>query len=219
VDLCEWIPVKGKMEISLIDIPEAVPPDLQEQIESLWKAESQKRELEDRKILSLVAIRPQRIICRTVDYKSFFAQTLLPELNLRICPIAVCGITRQGDQYLVGKRSKNVLQYPEMYEFVPSGSLDAADPVPEKQILKELQEECGIEKSHVNGCVLKLIIHNLTTPLMDFCYLIDVGEASAKPSSEYPEIFRLNEEEILKSFLDHNWVPYAEQIFRKTITP
>ncbi len=71
-----------------------------------------------------------------------------------ITPLAVSGIVFYQENnskiFYVGKRSETVTQYPGYYEFIPSGSIDAKNLVPNQpvdysnQLIIELKEELSV---------------------------------------------------------------------------
>lgn len=93
-----------------------------------------------------------KIHIQTSDYKSLLYQ-MNQRVELNIHPIAVSGVLiDQQNRVLVGKRSKWVSEYPNMYELVPSGGI-TPDYAQENQYIKqwqkELMEECGIENNQI----------------------------------------------------------------------
>jgi len=144
------------------------------EIEQAWEKEQERRnkKLFNGNILNLAIIEQQtadsRLIlqCHTVEYKHYLAQR--SGIDLEITPLAVSGIVFYQENnskiFYIGKRSETVTQYPGYYEFIPSGSIDAKNLVPNqpvdysKQLIIELKEELSVPvediKSHKAFCLI-----------------------------------------------------------------
>lgn len=99
------------------------------------------------------------ITCNFIEYKTFLAQRIRPELNLGIKPVAVSGIIIIEDynerHTIFAKRAKSTTEYPEYLELAPSGSIDKECKRKDGNIdykaklLEEFEEETGLSRNYV----------------------------------------------------------------------
>lgn len=135
------------------------------EIEIVWEREQtmRKTKLFNGKILNLATIEEDEhkkelvLRCHPIEYKHYLAERL--GIDLGITPLGVSGIVFYFDNssrmFLLGKRSKNVTQYPEYDEFIPSGSIEINEANSletfdfTNQLVVELKEELGISADRI----------------------------------------------------------------------
>src|SRR6185295_13703559 len=128
-------------------------PGVDVEVETLWQAERQRRDVFNGRILSAVEITPNRLLGRVVEYRRFVAQQANPALFdvLRVRPVGVSGVLHCADGLVFGRRAAGLTQGAGLWELVPSGSLDVPPGARQgaqidyrAQILAELSQEIGI---------------------------------------------------------------------------
>lgn len=148
-----------KFAVRLTDAPSKLPDGLEREIETLWRAEQERRRkpMVNGRIVSALEATPDGIRARIVEYRHWIAQRIRPELYdlLMVRPLAVSGLLECADGIIFGRRAGTVTQDAHLWELVPSGGLEVCDadhgvdfdyPA---QILRELQEEIGIDRAAV----------------------------------------------------------------------
>ena len=94
------------------------------------------------------------INCFLTEYKYFLAQSKIPSLNLPIFPLAVSGVIIDPENnVLVGQR-KDVTEYEQCLELVPSGGISSEHVYNDKvlweeQIKAEFMEETGMSSGDI----------------------------------------------------------------------
>lgn len=121
------------------------------------------------------------------DYKAYLGR----EFNggIPVWPLSVTGITRFEDKVLYGKRADSLVKYPGAWEVVPSGGLSQLDA--EDQILKELEEEVGVDKEAVVSVTFSKVIHNLDEDTVEMIYDIKLKHGDAHVTDEVTEVLWL----------------------------
>lgn len=191
-------------------------------IQTLWEQEQKKRDgkLHEGAILSAISYDSRSLVGQFVPYKYFLAQTCDPSLkpDLKIVPVSICGMTLIGDEIIIAKRAPWVTQYPNCYELAPSGGvrppgrdLDAVDL--KIQLLDELEEEIGMDHSHVKSVKFFSLVHDEKADSIELC-----AEIRLKPSrlilsstSEYSQVIAIPCEELDSFVKDHkqDFVPLS----------
>jgi hypothetical protein len=198
----------------------------QEQIEVVWRQESQKRgrDLFNGKMFNFIGYKQEadRLVVtgHFIQYKEFIAKRVLPYLPYTVTPVGVSGLTyyQQGEEgaVLMARRSHGVTQYPGFFELLPSGTIDP-DCLEEggkvdyiKKIRDEFSEESGLEKSNIKNCTGFALLHDSAESCYDLCSIIEItpfaGEQLEKNfhrSGEYDRLIRVNFRD-MEPFLEKN---------------
>jgi hypothetical protein len=202
-----------------------------DEIEMAWEKEQERRnkKLFNKNIINLAIIEQQtidnRLIlqCNTVEYKHYLVQR--SGIDLGITPLAVSGIVFYQENnskiFYVGKRSETVTQYPGYYEFIPSGSIDSKNIVPNQpvdysnQLVIELKEELGVPvediKSHSTFC----LIFDEIDRVYDIGIEIEVSNVDnvCKSNEEYINIQRISDVQLDRKLKKENTVITSKRLF------
>lgn len=149
-------------------------------IESIWKRESKNRALFNGTILCIQEIKKNVLITFKCPYKYFVASQVNPLLarKLLLKPIGISALTIYDKQLIVAKRSSLVSTYRKYIETLPSGSLIPSKSV-ENQLLCELYEEAGIEKSLVLSTTFLGLFYSPRSGIYDLGYQITLSKKTA----------------------------------------
>ena len=138
------------------------------------------------------------------DYASYlFTKKHWPdEKNILPFYLAVSSIlTNTKTEILIGKRADHLSSYPGNWELVASGSVVPEIP-PEKQLLSELEEECGLPateilKTSFLGCCV-----DSQSSFLDLCFHIQVANPTVlRRTEEYEELQFVSPDQARKIFL------------------
>lgn len=186
------------------------------QIDVMWKdATTNNRELFDGNILSC-SIDHFVLECKQIPYRIFFACNYLSNLKkqLSLQALAVSGICRSKNKFLLGRRASGFSRYDGLIELVPSGGVDAdrlkSDGTVdyEGQLLVELEEEAGLKATAILSKRLLGFIRNETESIVDICLELELDptvldlEWTTTKTKEYEEFFWLDSndaQELLKT--------------------
>jgi len=215
-----------------------------DEIELAWEKEQERRnkKLFNGNILNLAIIEQQttdnrqqttdnrqqttdnRLIlqCYTVEYKHYLAQR--SGIDLGITPLAVSGIVFYQENnskiFYVGKRSETVTQYPGYYEFIPSGSIDAKNLVPNqpvdysKQLIIELKEELGVPVEDIKSHNAFCLIFDEIDRVYDIGIEIEVKKSKIKTDdAEYTAAQRLPLNSVAEYVKGKNVVNTSRKLF------
>ena len=140
--------------------PETLPPGLEHTVEEIWQAERRRRgaKLFNGTLFSVCELSPTAVTGRFVEYRRFVAQVQRPELflELRVRPLAVTGLLQNAQGLFFGRRNSGAAQQPDRWELVPAGGVDTnsltdgGEVEPGEQILEELKEEVGLDRTSVD---------------------------------------------------------------------
>jgi 8-oxo-dGTP pyrophosphatase MutT (NUDIX family) len=141
--------------------PPALEPDVLARVEQIWQQEKKLRgdQLFNGAMFSVQEFSEGEIIGCMTEYRLFLAQRRDPALYeaLKIRPLAVTGVLACRDGLVLGQRSSRTEMDANLWELVPSGSVDAqsldddGQPSLLRCLLNELREETGILASNVLG--------------------------------------------------------------------
>jgi len=141
------------------------------------------------------------IECFLTEYKYFLAQFKNKYINLGITPLAVSGIIiDRANQTLVGRRGKKVTEYPNFYEFVPSGGISNAsirdsDVLFIGQVRQELNEEADIHSKSIRKIMPLGLVLDKKHNVYDICvviYLKDLVKLNINKEYKSQKIVKLN---------------------------
>jgi 8-oxo-dGTP pyrophosphatase MutT (NUDIX family) len=137
-----------------------ITPDILGRIEEIWNQEKARRgeKLFNGQLFSIHQSGPELIVGWMAEYRHFLAQRRDPDLHsaLKIRPLAVSGVLTCKDGIVFGRRSGRTEMDANLWELVPSGSIDDASindggqPDLGRSLLRELAEETGIYASDVS---------------------------------------------------------------------
>ncbi len=200
-----------------------------EKIDIFWNQEKRKKNLTNGSLLNFSSLSQVgdslEIKAYFVEYKHFLFQRNMGE-NLLINPIGVSGIALQNKghkgHFLVGRRSNSVTQYPEHYEFIPSGSIEVDAQKNgmvdyKKQLIKELKEESGLTEKNIKSVHELCLIYDKLDRVYDIGICVELKEAelSLNPElSEYKGISIQTSSSIEKTFSREDVVPTSKLLFQ-----
>lgn len=203
--------------------------ETQTRVESIWQYElAQRPKLFNDPLkgyLSHVRTSSGKLVIEstTSSYKHFLAQLRDPDLEL-VQPLAVSGIAIDNNgQVLIGKRDRNVTEYPDTFEFVPSGGISSDPPAGQpfqQQLVIELEEESGIPLSAVEEIVPLGLTYDPLHRVYDIVVLVRLSievDVQSLESTEYSE-FRLLDISELESFLTANEVVPTSRVIHSILS-
>jgi hypothetical protein len=144
-----------------------LPSALDSEVERLWRiacarvAAGGAGALFNGRVFSADAIAADAITGHLSEFRRIVAQMERPDLyaELRVRPLAVCGVLRCADGVVFGRRHAGAIYQANMWQLPPAGSVDAhavgADGVValDRQLLAELREEIGLAPDEVDAPV------------------------------------------------------------------
>lgn len=143
----------------LAEPPPKLPASLENEVEEIWRSEKVKRgaNLFNGGLFSVQQVSGTTVSGRFVEYRRFLAQLRRPDFfaELQIRPLAVTGLLQNSEGIFFGHRNSGMAQQANCWELIPAGGMDAStltenDEVqPAEQILHELKEEVGLDRSTV----------------------------------------------------------------------
>ncbi len=159
----EIIEKSENIEVTLETTSIAITSEKNMKIDSLWESATKKNpNLFNGKALVYTGYNKigDRINIKVglTHYKYIFASILHPELNLGLRPLAVSGmVIDNSSNSIIGLRHKNVTQYPEYYELIPSGGIKP-DKIKESktidfraQLIEEFEQEIGLKRKCIDS--------------------------------------------------------------------
>lgn len=192
------------------------PKALETKVNHLWQSAARSYHI-DAPILSITDIHEASMRGIIRHYRYFFAQNFEPKLfkKLQIRPLAVSGLLTCNDGLVIGRRSKILMQYPGCWELVPSGGIDTQDvlstqvlsdlqeinahaPLDLKaQILRELEEELGIEQDSLTDIKPFCRIHDLQSHVIDIGIALHASLSSRQIMERHSKIQEKEYDELL----------------------
>ncbi len=198
---CKMVALADKIEVHFQDAKEAkesISDDDQKTVDSHWELQkAQNSYLVNGTILSYYAHHFEgetlHIDCSFAEYKYYLAQ-LAGKVFLGIKPLAVSGVIIDEDNNtLLARRSGEVTEYKEHYEFVPSGGLSKED-VKEKEVqfkerlAIELEEETTLSSEDILKMTPLGLILDQKDKVFDICVKINIGGSLKQRQLEAPLI-------------------------------
>jgi len=191
---------------------------VEELADKIWRSKIELG-LFDGDIFSVESTSSNIVNLKKSKYRYFIAQQEMPDLfdALQIRLLAVSGILICNDGIVFGKRSPSVLQNSNLWELLPSGSVNSKSFEKEMtlfnidfQIEEELWEESGIPTNVRKQIQPKLTIGGGDSHVIDFVYEINVNLSSLevfefhkRATSEYSQLVVVGREEI-SEFVEGN---------------
>jgi len=198
---CCAIERSNNIEISL---SEGYSPEISDeesrQIEAIWQDAIEEKSLVDESVLyyqSHISIGNNLVVkAFWGSYRFFFARQMDPLLGISYVPLAVSGICmNENDQILIGKR-RNVLEYRDCLEFVPSGGINRtsvrfAPSDFRNQLIEEFVQETELDVSRIRTVKPLGLVKDFKNQVVDICFLIQVETTLGgivQNTSEYEEL-------------------------------
>ena len=141
------------------------------------------------RVLSVVAIEPERLTCRWTEYRRVAAQLRDPRLYgvLGMRPLAVCGPLISPDGVVLGRREAGSIYLPGYWQAPPAGNVDARAVRGDcadwrASLLAELHEELGLGPDAVTALRPACAIEHPGTHVVDIACRIDtrLGETAIR---------------------------------------
>ena len=168
-----------------------LPLATMEAVDAAWaQARGRRPSLRDDPLLSLQSQDGATLRGHFVPYRFWIAQRADPSLTdvLHVRPLAVTGLTRVEEGWLLGKRADDTTQDPGRWELVPAGgfSLQARVPPhrlsPTVQLGLELEEELNLDPARIEGAVPRFLVEDAKDGVWDLVYelMLDVSLAEVQ---------------------------------------
>lgn len=178
-------PLTSGLKVELGAPAPSIAPAILARVEAIWQHEKSRRgdALFNGQIFSIYQSGSNRIVGWMTEYRYFLAQQRDPALHteLRIKPLAVTGILRCKDGVVLGRRASQTEMDANLWELVPSGSVDdtAIDDDGqvslERCLLTELEGETGIRAAEVSTPPKAVaLVEDQRTRVTDVCLVLGV---------------------------------------------
>lgn len=167
-------PLDPGFHIEVLPAPPPLPASVADRIAAIWRAaQSEQPALHNGRIYSLVEATRERLTAHALEYRLLVAQRRAPEMAsvLAVRPIGVTGLLTGPDGLVLGRRAKHVAADADLWEPAPAGSL--ARPEPAEQILEELAEELGLDRSKVRPPQPLGLVEDATSRVVDIVFRIE----------------------------------------------
>jgi hypothetical protein len=152
--------LQSELKVRLGAPAPVVGPEILLRIEEIWQREKVQSgdKLFNGSLFSIHQSGPDALVGWLAEYRCFVAQQRDPSLRaaLKIRPLAVTGVLYCKDGIVFGHRASETEMDADLWELVPSGSVDSAAVDSDGQLnlerclLAELAEEIGIHASEVS---------------------------------------------------------------------
>lgn len=186
---------------------------IQHLIDAAWNDEIKRRgqHLFNGKILTAVRLHEQGMTCAIAEYRHLIAQMRHPELyaQLSIRPVAVSGLLACADGIVIGKRHDAMTQEAGLWELVPSGGIDANQPLDvhavdfKTALLNELAEEIGMDADSIVTCQPFCLVEDEIT------HVIDIG-VYLESSLSFAEIMQYHSSVLMKEYNEIQVISLAD---------
>ena len=107
------------------------------------------------------------------------------EFELQVRGLGVKGFTMGGDRALLGRRSRNVGVYPDLWEFAPGGVVEPGKS-PAEVIVAELSEETSLTTQSEPTPIA--VVSDLIARTWELIYVISDPQGEAQPTPEYSQL-------------------------------
>lgn len=198
---CCVIERANNIEISLSEgyFPEISVEDSR-QLEAIWRDAQEKKSVVDESVLYYHSHKSvgNNLVVKAFwgSYRYFFAKQIDPSLGIPYVPLAVSGIcVNDNDQIMIGRR-RNVLEYSDCLELVPSGgitrtSVGVAASDFRNQIIEEFVQETGLDIRRIRTLKPLGLVKDFKNQVVDICFRIQVQTAIGEimqNTSEYEDL-------------------------------
>lgn len=192
-----WHELRPDFRFVIIDRPQAIPPDLNERVDKIWRAKlaDNPRGLYDGPIHAMLGHTPEAVTCYRTSYRYLAAcrQDASLAAGLLLDAIGVTGILTCRDGLVLGRRAQGVASNQGRWELAPAGSLSQESP--RAQLMEELWEELGIPESRVESAEATGITYDADDRVFDLLLRLHVP---------------LTEPEVRGAYLKHGSAEYSE---------
>jgi hypothetical protein len=184
-----------------VQIDESYSPNIShaenEIIEEFWNKAQSANNLHDEEVLYYISHETsgEKAIIKAFwgPYRYFYCTLNNPTLDLNFTPLGVSGICLDKRGFALTAKRKNVTEYSNNSELVPSGGISLSSKFENsvdfhKQLLIELFEEASVEDQNVSRVKEIGIVRDLSNQVVDICCQINlIGDfdLSTKTSGEY----------------------------------
>jgi hypothetical protein len=178
-------PLTSGLKVELGAPAPSIAPEILARVEAIWQQEKSKRgdALFNGQIFSIHQSTSDRIVGWMTEYRYFLAQQRDTALHavLKIKPLAVTGVLRCKDGIVFGRRAGQTEMDANLWELVPSGSVDDTAVENdgrlnlERCLLAELEGETGIRASEVTIPPKAVaLVEDPQTRVTDVCLVLTV---------------------------------------------
>ncbi len=164
--------------------PPELAPAVDAEVEILWQAAQARTGgvLFNGRVFSADTIAPDCLSGHMTEYRRIVAQIAAPALHaeLKIRPLAVCGVVRCTNGVVLGRRGMQAGYAPGIWQLPPAGNVDAGAVDADgridlkRQMLRELQEELGVECDDIITIQPLCLIEHPNSHILDLGFLIDL---------------------------------------------
>ena len=116
-------------------------------------------------------------------YRFYAVQT--EDFDLGVMGLGVKGFTMRGHRALLGRRSRNVGVYPDLWEFAPGGVVEPGRS-PAEVIVSELSEETRLTTKSEPTQIA--VVSDPIARTWELIYLLNDPQGEAQPTPEYSEV-------------------------------
>lgn len=225
------VPCKNDFKAFIVDKGRVLSLSAQKRIDEIWDHEFQLRQgkLFNGSALGVIDVSENEILVERVEYKLVLASLRDPSLAKEVDFKSLCtsGMTLSDGKVLLGQRSQYVSSYPNSYEFVPSGTIDAPDNDNiiinlRDQLINELTQEAEIEEGFIEETAGWTIVYDATTKIYEVVARITVkpffsSSPFHKANDEYRLLLWLGKDEFEKHLIQHSdhYVPLTKYLYTK----
>jgi 8-oxo-dGTP pyrophosphatase MutT (NUDIX family) len=166
-----------------------LPPELDAAVEQLWRAACARAEaggagrLFNGRVFSADRLGPHEITGHMTEFRRIVAQMDDPAMYaaLGLRPFAVCGVLRCAGGVVIGRRHRDAVYQPGMWQLPPAGSVDAGALRPDGRLdfvgalMAELAEELGLQPAQVDTPRPLCIVEHPGSHVCDFGLALNTG--------------------------------------------
>jgi hypothetical protein len=169
------------MNLDVTEVPSTWAPDkvTDERVDAIWKAACQQHpHLHNGRIFAVKDAFAFQITGSFEEYKYLYAQIKEPTIYGKspLKSLIVTGLTYNKEGLLFALRGKLNSESINEWEIPPSGGLEGPSVDPDAQILKELEEELGLNKKHISkGPVVFSLHESKVKNSFSLCYAIELS--------------------------------------------
>ena len=167
-----------------------IAKNTQKQINQSWNnlQKTKSVKLSNDKVLVMKSISTKKKITHIsgefIDYKNIIINKINNKINLIFSPIGVSGIIlfKNNNSYytIFGKRSKNISEYPNHLELIPSGHINKKFDSNKKlkfnqDLINEFIEETGLSFKFIKKVSFLSIVKDKENSVYDLCSIIELN--------------------------------------------
>lgn len=217
---CFTISVSNNIKLNIIDYKIEINEVQKKEIEKLWEKENLNKQFFNGNIISYIGHKEingvLNLECFITEYKYFFAQLKMVDLDFNIRPIGVSGVViDENESTLIGIRN-DVTQFSGYYELIPSGSLEYLESNGKiidfkDQLIREFEEETQISKENIIKINPFCLIFDKKQGIYDICSIIYINgklieKLKIEENKEYKSIQIKKIENMYKEIGNYDYV-------------